>query len=80
MQVKRFWEFFDGVTAKKVAYGTCTHAHYTNTALITSYFIKIYCLTSDTDPIQPTQTTPTQGKLVYYTEKENPGIGGGKTL
>jgi hypothetical protein len=32
------------------------------------------------DPIQPTQTTPSQGeKLVIY-RKKNPIVGGGKTL
>ena len=35
---------------------------------------------SDTDPMQPTQTTPSQGeKLVIY-RKKNPIVGGGKTL
>jgi hypothetical protein len=35
---------------------------------------------SDIDPIQPTQTTPSQGeKLVIY-RKKNPIVGGGKTL
>jgi hypothetical protein len=35
---------------------------------------------SDTDPIQPTQTTPSQEeKLVIY-RKKNPIVGGGKTL
>ena len=35
---------------------------------------------SDTDPIRPTQTTPSQGeKLVIY-RKKNPIVRGGKTL
>jgi hypothetical protein len=35
---------------------------------------------SNTDPIQPMQTTPSQGeKLVIY-RKKNPIVGGGKTL
>jgi len=48
MQVKRFCEFFDGVTAKKLAYRMCIYVYnearhyYINATLITSYFIKIY--------------------------------------
>ena len=29
----------------------------------------IHCLTSDTDPMRPTQTTPYIGENVYYTGK-----------
>src|SRR6266403_5199312 len=44
--------------------------------------IIVYCLTSDTDPTWPTQTTPSQGGKLVYLQEEKPcsWVRGGKTL
>ncbi len=34
--------------------------------------IIVHCLTSDTDPMWPTQTTPSQGGKLVYLQEENP--------
>ena len=54
-------------------FDSMTTPYYSNRTLVVWYIIIIsHCLTSDTDPMWPTQTTPSQGGKLVYLQEENP--------